>query len=129
MHRNRCEDLLCVVLSLPALVAPTWALACSGPGAGELIAKNERLGVILCLVTMLLAVVFLLTRRLRSRAWNRKWPLVLLAVAHPGWWMSARHGDCGFTVRDGSILILSLTVIYGAVCWLRAKPDEPRATE
>lgn len=118
-----------MVLSWLALVVPTWALACSGPGAGELISKNERLGAMLCLTTMLLAVGFLFTKRLRARAWNKKWPLVLLAIAHPGWWMSARHGDCGFTVRDGSILMLALTVIYGAVCWWRAKPHAQQATD
>jgi hypothetical protein len=101
--------------------APSPAAACSGPGAMAAIQGNERLGWILWGTTLLAAAAFASHRVMRARGWRRQWPLALFVMLHPGWWMSARHGDCGYTLRDGSILFLGLTLVAGAVMLWRAR--------
>lgn len=111
---------------MPITVAFLWvpgvAFACSGPGAGEAIVRNEGLGWALWAATLLIAGAFVATPRLRARGWRSSWPLVLLVLLHPGWWMSARSGDCGQTLREGSLLVTAVTLLAGAIVYWRAGP-------
>ncbi len=100
------------------LAFPAFALACSGPGAMAAILRAERLGWILWATTLVLAGGSAFIPRVRSRGWRRLWPLLLLVVFHPGWWMSARSGDCGRTLVEGSVLIAALTpLVVGFLFW------------
>jgi uncharacterized membrane protein YbjE (DUF340 family) len=40
---------------------------------------------------------------------------ILLTIVHPGWWMSARSGDCGMMRRYWSIIFTGLVALT-AVC-------------
>ncbi|MDC3955257.1 hypothetical protein [Polyangium jinanense] len=96
------------------------AFACSGPGAMEAILRAERLGWILWGVTLLVAVGSTLVPRLRAAGFRKQWPLLLLLVLHPGWWMSARSGDCGRTLLAGSVLVAALTPLVAGVLFWRS---------
>lgn len=102
---------------LAIVIAPNAAFACSGDGAMETILANERLGWILWLATLVIAAIVAV--RLRSRGWRKQWPLAAVVVVHPGWWMSARSGDCGYTLRDGSMVMTAVTLIVGCFMWWR----------
>lgn len=106
---------------LATLSVPSRALACSGPGAAETILRNERLGWALWAMTLVIAGVFAVLPRLRARGWRKQWPLLLLVLLHPGWWMSARSGDCGRTLWEGSILMMVVTLLAGGAMYWRAK--------
>jgi hypothetical protein len=47
--------------------------------------------------------------------------MALLVIVHPGWWMSARGGDCGFTLIEASAVATALIVILAAVLSWRAR--------
>jgi hypothetical protein len=99
------------------LALPGLALACSGPGAMATILRSERLGWMLWGATLLLAVAVALVR-LRADGWRAHWPLLLLVGVHPGWWMSARSGDCGRMLVLGSILVTALApLVVGFLLW------------
>jgi hypothetical protein len=106
---------------IATLAVPKQVFACSGVGAPETILRNEHLGWTLCVMTLLIAWAFAAILRLRSRSWRKQWPLLLLVLLHPGWWMSARSGDCGYTLRDGSILMTALTVLVACVMYWRVR--------
>ncbi|MDI1479339.1 hypothetical protein [Polyangium sp. y55x31] len=94
------------------------AFACSGPGAMEAILRAERFGWILWFVTALVAVGSTFVPRVRAAGVRKQWPLLLLLVLHPGWWMSARSGDCGRTLLASSVLAAALTlVVAGFLFW------------
>ena len=106
------------------IVANTEAAACSGPGAAAAIRQAQVIGLSLAgtaLFTVSVASIFL-TRRRQVIA-----PLVLggLAVTHPGFWESATHGDCGYSLIVDSLL---MTVVMGvsltaALLWRRRVED------
>ncbi len=84
---------------------------CSGPGAAEAIATSELVGLSGLAVTLLLAIAVALAGRSR-----RRWLAFLGVVLHPGWWMSARSGDCGYMLRYASV---GLTVVFaGIAAWM-----------
>jgi hypothetical protein len=85
----------------------------------ELILANERRGWISFFATFAIAGVFALF--LRSRGWRKLWPLAVVVVVHPGWWLSARGGDCGGTLVQGSIVMTIVAPIVGFVMWWRAR--------
>ena len=89
-------------------------------GAPETIARNERLGWTLWSASVLASGALSLLPRLRARGWKTKWPLLALLFVHPGWWMSARSGDCGYTLRDGSIIMTTLLLAVGGIMYWRA---------
>ena len=94
------------------------AFACSGPGAMEAILRAERVGWILWVVTLLVAGGAAFAPRLRSAGWRTQGPLFLVVALHPGWWMSARSGDCGRTLMAGSILVAALApLVAGFLFW------------
>lgn len=111
--------------ALPALgllLAPAQSWACSGPGAMEYILRSERQGLLLFAGTLVFAIGLTLVPRLRARGLRKLWPFALLVVIHPGWWMSARSGDCGRTLVEGSVLITAVALVLGAIAIVRAKP-------
>ncbi len=66
------------------------------------ILRAQTLGWILWATTLVLVAGSAFIPQLRFRGWRRQWPLLVLVALHPGWWMSARSGDCGRTLVDGS---------------------------
>jgi hypothetical protein len=92
---------------LLSLIAKT-ALACSGPGAGEAIGRAERNGWLLFLLSLVIAALSALGLRRWSRIPQPRWPLAALLLLHPGWWMSARAGDCGMMRMMGATAFTAL---------------------
>lgn len=87
------------------------ALACSGPGVLFAIARAERLVLVLACGSALGAAAVLW--RLRKTTWRKgRVGVLCLAAAHPGWWMSARHGDCGSLVVGTSYLCTAVLAIW-----------------
>ena len=77
------------------LLVPSIAWACSGEGASEAIALSSLIGWFFGALSIA-ATVFIVRRK--PRLWIRVLAVVL-AVAHPGWWMSVLAGDCGYSLR------------------------------
>jgi hypothetical protein len=46
---------------------------------------------------------------------------VVLAVAHPWWWMSALSGDCGYSLRLIAPMYSLLPLGLAALVWKRAR--------
>jgi peptidoglycan/LPS O-acetylase OafA/YrhL len=67
----------------------------------------------------------LLARRYR-RQWLKLWPILLLVVVHPGWWMSARSGDCGHTLRLASVALTFLSVMVAGLLVVLARRSARR---
>lgn len=109
------------------LLFPWQALACSGPGAAEHILRSEQKGWQLWAFTLVFLFGLALTPRLRARGWRKQWIFALLILVHPGWWMSARSGDCGITLVEGSLLISGIALITGAIAFWRAGRSAPPA--
>jgi hypothetical protein len=101
-------------------------IACSGgPGMMELIEAREQRGFVLFVATavalVLVAVAIPVVRRRKLRAWL---PLGILALAHPGWWMGARHGDCGHMIAAIDIpYTIGALVLAGLITWRAAVVD------
>jgi hypothetical protein len=93
------------------LLTASHALACSGPHAGEMIAMSETIGLSLWGLTVLIALSGSIALYFCPGKLQRAWWLAGLAAAHPGWWMSARMGDCGGLLRFSSILATTVVVI------------------
>lgn len=75
--------------------AARTAQACQGPGAEARIARAELLGWKLWGGTLLLVACWLLVFRRRLGSPLRPRAVLVLAFAHPAWWLGARAGDCG----------------------------------
>ncbi len=118
MTRNRqAPTSLGAAVCLAALAVPRLAAACSGPGAGAAITMAERSGWLLLGLSAALALAgWLSAPRSPGPRWRRRWPWTLLVLGlHPGWWLTARAGDCGtmrwfgaagFTLLMGLLLVL-----------------------
>lgn len=107
------------------VLVPGGALACSGPDAMSTILQNERTGWLLWGGALLAAGAAAATAPMRREGWRARWPLVAVLVLHPGWWMSARSGDCGFTLRSGSYLMTAVAILVAGVAYLRARSAKP----
>jgi hypothetical protein len=95
--------------------------ACSGPGAGEIIAHNIVTSLVHAAVVggLLAASLALFTVGPRRRIV----PAILfgLFVLHPAWTISAINGDCGFLKRDASWIFTgfgTLALAVQGLCWL-----------
>lgn len=103
-------------------------LACSGPGAGQAIARNIALGYYFAAAT---GIIVIWLFRLRSRT-GRDRPAywgVALFVLHPAWTISAIRGDCGsakVTLSCVVILIVTAVLVLQLLAFRRYKklPDE-----
>jgi hypothetical protein len=100
-------------------------LACSGPGAGKAMAEAEAIGYWNWVVSAAIAAAGV---GLQFRDWRRR--AIILGVGmvlHPGWWFSARMGDCGEMLRvaacigTGAILLLAILPLRLAN-WTRPVP-------
>jgi hypothetical protein len=107
------------------MLSASWAFACEGPTAMMEILRSEKWGWILFVVN--LAVVFLGAILLKLAGWtyNRMVWLGVLILIHPGWWLSARSGDCGASRWIGSIAVsflsgLSILVML-VIAWRRGR--------
>lgn len=97
--------------SVVAMLLPGVALACSGPGAMDKILRAERIGWLLLFLTGALALWAALMFRRWQVPWRRTLLVALPALVHPGWWLSARGGDCGAMRLLGSIGVTAMTVV------------------
>ena len=100
-----------------AALMPSIALACSGPGAGELIERATLVGF----GTLVLSIIFTIL------IWQRHRPRVLrvaatLCVIHPGIWISATSGDCGITRTYASV---AMVMLHFALWAITSKPAAP----
>jgi hypothetical protein len=99
------------------LLAPSIAWACSGEGASEAIALSSLIGGLFGALSIA-ATVFVARRR--PKPWIRVLAVVL-AVAHPWWWMSALSGDCGYSLRLIAPMYSLLPLGLAALVWKRAR--------
>jgi hypothetical protein len=83
----------------------------------EMIERSERIGWILLAVSLAIAGASVsFVRRVKTETWSQVWMGALL-VSHPGWWMSARGGDCGTTRlytsfgATGAMVMLAIVVV------------------
>jgi hypothetical protein len=76
--------------------------ACSGPGAGETIARNIEIGYTHAAIVGGLLAASLLLSALRPGKWIVPMVIFGLVLLHPAWTISAISGDCGFLKRDAS---------------------------
>jgi hypothetical protein len=88
-------------------------IACSGPNALRVIMEAKIYAATLVYISWGTVGFSLGVALLRS------WPilggmiLLPLMVFHPGYWLSAVHGDCGEGLRNGSTLWTMLLVACG----------------
>ena len=94
-----------------AMCAATAALACSGPGASALIDRNMLIGYVGVGVTVAVAVALSLVVG-KSRVRNAA---IILALTHPGIWIGASSGDCGFMRRDATFLFGAMILVVIAI--------------
>jgi hypothetical protein len=110
---NPCRLALVVVLGEVAVGFD--ALACSGPGAMARIEAAEGLGYWLAGVSALLCGLGVIVHQLRGRGFGWRIGLVVLAAIQPGWWLSARGGDCGAMRTIGAWSGLALALVASAI--------------
>jgi hypothetical protein len=85
--------------------------ACSGPGAGETIARNIELGYIHAAVVGGMLVVSWVLFAIDPRRWIVPTIIFGLVALHPAWTISAIHGDCGFLKRDVSWVFTGIATL------------------
>jgi hypothetical protein len=90
-------------------------VACSGPGAARAIARAEVLGWVLAGASLAIVLPAVVGRE----ALRRHWWLLIPVAGHPGWWMSARSGDCGHMLSTGAITATVLTAALVGLAALR----------
>ena len=83
-------------------------LACSGPGAGQAIARNIAIGYFFAVGTGLATVCYFWLRSWSGGNWPAYLCALLLAF-HPAWTISARRGDCGAVKVMGSLFVFSIS--------------------
>lgn len=116
------------------LVVPGSALACSGPGAVELIGDNIRTAHVVFAVGIFIALGYAILSR-RSKGWpQRIAPLIIFSLLNPALLASAYGGDCGYFKVGGSVAFAVALLVYtvGSVAIQRRRavqqgiqPDEP----
>jgi len=84
------------------------------------IERSERMGWILLGVSAVIAIGTLAFAKRRKPSASASVWLGSLLIAHPGWWMSARGGDCGVTRSMTSIGATVLMAIVAIVVVVRA---------
>ena len=88
------------------------------------IERSETIGWILLAASMAIAGVMVsIIRKSKKETWAQIW-LGSLLVSHPGWWMSAREGDCGKTRLLTSIGATGAMVLLALVIFVRSRRDQ-----
>lgn len=99
--------LLQIVRTRTPMNSTILILACSGPGAGQAIARNIAIGYFFAVGTGLATICYFW-----FRSWNGgNWPAYACATLlafHPAWSISARRGDCGATKVMASLVVFSI---------------------
>lgn len=116
-----------LVIWCSLLVRDAWA--CSGPGAAAAIQKAEAQGWLMFAGAMVLGAASMGLRRWSGMPWNRCWWPMVVAAAHPGWWFSARMGDCGTMRVLGSVGMLAVMVLLTVALIIMALARRGRARE
>lgn len=118
-----------IALGLASL--PAVALACSGPGAMAKIEQAERVGWWLFAATVVAVLCATVVFRRWEVAWRRLWWIATPVVVHPGWWLSARGGDCGSMRLLGSIAVsaIAAVVLALALVWLGVRRRRAKTAE
>lgn len=106
---------------------PALSWACSGPGAMAAITRSENLGWIMAGAATLLGLGAMGLRRWSGLAWSRSWWPMVVAGIHPGWWLSARGGDCGSMRLWGSVGMLAAMLMLVLVIALMAVARKRRS--
>jgi hypothetical protein len=87
----------------------------------DAIRASEQLGWILFGVSfVLLSGAAVLLSRWGVHARRLVWLAVPLIV-HPGWWLSARGGDCGGLLRLGAIAVTALATLTAVLAVIAAR--------
>lgn len=86
-------------------------LACSGPLAAETIATSMRIGLVALAVALGLSIAIIAKTHGKKR-----WAALGVVLIHPGWWMSAISGDCGYMLRYTSVT--ATAVFAGVAAWV-----------
>jgi hypothetical protein len=122
-------------LALAIVFDASHAFACSGAGAGATIARNELLAHVCFGATAWLTVLAQLSRTIRAASTRTRILLLLPTALHPGWWLGARSGDCGYLVAMAApiatllaMLILGGTFVAGYARARAAGGPQGRAT-
>lgn len=99
---------LMVAAALSVLAGPE-VLACSGPGAVQVMRESQMIGWAFAAASLVMIAVASvpLSRHGKGTAATG---LVGLLVIHPGFWMRVNSGDCGYGLRAFSFL---MTVVLG----------------
>jgi uncharacterized membrane protein len=97
-----------------------YILACSGPGAGQAIARSITIGYFSAAATAFVTIwLFRLSTR-TGRYWPAYWSALLLAL-HPAWTISAVRGDCGIMKVVLSGLVILLVLLFLAIQIMAAR--------
>jgi hypothetical protein len=85
--------------------------ACSGPGAGETIARNIAIGYTHAAIVGGMLVASIVLFAIGPRRWI--FPVVILGLValHPAWTISAIQGDCGILKRDASSVFTGIATL------------------
>ncbi len=94
--------------------------ACSGPGAARTIQQSELIGWSFAGISIAIVAGGCSLVRRRSPGRRIRWIVAPLAL-HPGWWMDAVHGDCGYGLRFWSVVatLWIAVAVALAICWPR----------
>jgi hypothetical protein len=95
-------------------------LACSGPGAGRVIAENSTYAMLQSFAVFALAcTAFWLYTQLGCA----RWPVIVIVILfaiHPAWTISATKGDCGYT--KANVATAFTCVAVGLIAIQAARP-------
>ena len=92
----------------------------------QAIVRAERVGWALLVLSTLLVAAPLVRRLMRSQQVGRSTWALLVVLVHPGWWLSARGGDCGASRMLGSLgMTVVAALVWSALLWsaARRKPE------
>ncbi len=92
----------------------------------DAIIRSELIGWGCFLGAVIVGVAAVLLARRYRRPWLKLWPVLLLILVHPGWWMSARSGDCGYTLRLASMALTFLAVVVAGLLVVLARRNARR---
>lgn len=118
MQNVKWGILLGLVASGALWAAPAWA--CSGPGAMAAIEQAVLQGWIMWGVAVVLGFLSMALGRWSGLTWGKSWWPMLVAGAHPGWWLTARGGDCGSMLVWGSTGMLAVMILLTLVIAIMA---------
>jgi hypothetical protein len=108
-------------------------LACSGPGAGALIASNGLKAQSFGIANLVLLGMIAASQYARVRASLSTWILALatgigFTLFRPGWNYSGLHGDCGTQESQEAMYLtwyLAALSVLQIIAWIRCVAGQP----